>query len=77
MTPDLVLSLTGRAGGGRRLHVVDPMAGSGTVLAAARDGGHDAVGMDTDPMARVWTAPVDKNALARRAARGSFFNPEG
>ena len=54
------------------MRVVDPMAGSGTVLAVARDCGHDAAGMDTDPlavlMARVWTAPVDKDALARRAA---------
>lgn len=72
MTPDLVLSLMNRAGGGRRLRVVDPMAGSGTVLAVARDSGHDAVGMDTDPlavlMARVWTAPIDKRALLRRAS---------
>ena len=72
MTPDLVLSLMNRAGGGGRLRVVDPMSGSGTVLAVARDGGHDAVGMDTDPlavlMARVWTAPIDKRALLRRAS---------
>lgn len=72
MTPALVLSLMNRAGGGGRLRVVDPMAGSGTVLAVARDGGHDAVGMDTDPlavlMARVWTAPIDRGALLRRAS---------
>ena len=70
MTPDLVLgAMKGRRG---RMRVVDPMAGSGTVLAVARDCGHDAAGTDTDPlavlMARVWTAPVDKGALAGRAS---------
>ena len=70
MTPGLVLDIMkGRRG---PMRVVDPMAGSGTVLAVARDGGHGAAGTDTDPlavlMARVWTAPVDKGALARRAA---------
>ena len=70
MTPDLVLgAMKGRRG---PMRVVDPMAGSGTVLAVARDCGHDAAGTDTDPlavlMARVWTAPVDRAALARRAS---------
>jgi SAM-dependent methyltransferase len=43
--------------------VLDPMAGSGTVLRAASEQGHSAVGCDTDPlavlMARVWTTPID------------------
>lgn len=43
------------------LRVLDPMAGSGTVLAVAQASGHTALGFDTDPlavlMARVWTTP--------------------
>ena len=71
MTPDLVLDIM-KGGGGRRLRVVDPMAGSGTVLAVARDRGHCAAGTDTDPLAvliaGVWTAPVDRGAVIRRAS---------
>ena len=48
------------------------MAGSGTVLAVARDCGHSAAGTDTDPLAvliaGVWTAPVDRTVLLRRAS---------
>lgn len=43
--------------------VLDPMAGSGTVLRHAAEVGHVAIGFDTDPlarlMARVWTTPID------------------
>jgi len=43
--------------------VLDPMAGSGTVIRQATDLGHQAVGYDMDPlavlMARVWTTPVE------------------
>ena len=42
--------------------VLDPMAGSGTVLRHAGDMGHAAVGYDVDPLAvlisRVWTRPI-------------------
>ena len=42
--------------------VLDPMAGSGTVLRHAGDMGHTAIGFDVDPLAvlisRVWTTPV-------------------
>ena len=72
MAPDLVLGLMKKAGGGGRLRVVDPMAGSGTVLAVARDCGHCAAGTDTDPLAVLiagaWTTPVDRAALLRRAS---------
>ena len=72
MAPDLVLGLVNKASGGRRLRVVDPMAGSGTVLAVARDSGHSAAGTDTDPLAVLiagaWTAPIDRGALLRRAS---------
>jgi tRNA G10 N-methylase Trm11 len=43
--------------------VLDPMAGSGTVLRAAASHGLRAIGYDVDPlavlMARVWTQPLD------------------
>ena len=47
--------------------VLDPMAGSGTVLRHAGDMGHDAVGYDVDPLAvlisRVWTRPICDDAI--------------
>lgn len=49
--------------------VLDPMAGSGTVLRHAVDLGHRALGFDLDPlavlMARVWTTPVDDLAVEK------------
>jgi adenine-specific DNA methylase len=43
--------------------VLDPMAGSGTVLRHASDLGHRAIGFDMDPlavlMAQTWTTPLD------------------
>ena len=52
--------------------VLDPMAGSGTVLRAATAHGHRALGFDTDPlavlMARVWTTPLDPAILQIAAA---------
>lgn len=48
--------------------VLDPMAGSGTVLRQATHLGHRAIGFDMDPlavlMARVWTTPVDSTLVA-------------
>ncbi|HVZ28409.1 MAG TPA: hypothetical protein VG798_07105, partial [Rhizomicrobium sp.] len=56
----------------RRLVVLDPMSGSGTVLAVARAKGHRAVGVDMDPLAvllaKVWVQPVAKRAVVREAA---------
>jgi hypothetical protein len=47
--------------------VLDPMAGSGTVLRQASELGHTAIGFDLDPlavmMARVWTTPGDSTSL--------------
>jgi SAM-dependent methyltransferase len=47
--------------------VLDPMAGSGTVLRDATELGHRAIGFDVDPlavlMARVWTTPVSDNLI--------------
>jgi len=49
--------------------VLDPMAGSGTVLRQASQLGHRAVGFDTDPlsvrMSRVWTTPVIDETVDR------------
>lgn len=54
------------------IRVLDPMMGSGTVLAVARARGHSAVGIDIDPLAvllaRVWTTAVDVSKVQRKAA---------
>ena len=56
----------------KRLRILDPMAGSGTVLAIAQSNGHDAVGIDIDPlavlMAKVWTTPIDSERLKKKAS---------
>jgi DNA modification methylase len=71
MAPGIALRAV--SGSRRRLRVLDPMMGSGTVLVAARAKGHYAVGVDIDPLAvlisRVWTTAIDKSVvriLARR-----------
>lgn len=55
------------------LRVLDPMAGSGTVLAVARAKGHRAFGVDLDPLAvllaGVWTRTVDPEAVTEKAAQ--------
>jgi hypothetical protein len=47
--------------------VLDPMAGSGTVLRQAIELGHNAIGLDLDPLAvlmsRVWTHPVSDSVI--------------
>lgn len=57
--------------------VLDPMAGSGTVLRQATDLGHRAVGFDMDPLAvlmtRVWTTAINERLLdtiAERVTKG-------
>lgn len=66
MAPDLALDkLTSLKKGSL---VLDPMAGSGTVLRQAVDLGYEALGYDVDPlavlMARVWTTPVSGKSIA-------------
>ena len=52
--------------------VLDPMAGSGTVLKQAAALGHFAKGFDVDPlavmMARAWVSPLDATLLDKRSA---------
>lgn len=53
------------------LRILDPMAGSGTVLAVARAKGHRAFGMDLDPLAvllaGVWTRTINGEAVKETA----------
>ena len=69
MAPDLALDVIEDCKGS--LRVLDPMSGSGTVLAIARSKGHRAIGVDIDPLAvlisRVWTTEVDSEALQEKA----------
>jgi hypothetical protein len=66
----------------RRLKVLDPMCGSGTVLAVAAERGHKAYGRDVDPLAvlmatvattkvKVDDLPEMGEALAHRASRST------
>jgi SAM-dependent methyltransferase len=52
--------------------VLDPMAGSGTVVRHASELGLRAIGFDMDPlavlMARVWTTPVERGSLEEATA---------
>lgn len=65
MAPELVLSTLARVKS--HVRVLDPMAGSGTVLRAASEHGHSTLGFDLDPLAvliaRVWTTPVKDKAI--------------
>lgn len=51
--------------------ILDPMAGSGTVLRHASNLGHNAYGLDTDPLAvlisKVWNTPVDPSQVHQMA----------
>ena len=70
MAPGLALDVIAECD--RPLRILDPMSGSGTVLAVARSKGHHAVGVDLDPLAvlisRVWTTAVDIKAVQDTAA---------
>ena len=70
MSPEIALRVI--RGGKKRLRVLDPMVGSGTVVALAHSKQHSAIGIDIDPLAvlisKVWTSAVDAqrtNAKAR------------
>jgi len=69
MAPGIALEALGKSG--TSLRVLDPMAGSGTVLAVARANGHRTFGVDTDPLAvllaKVWTRPADYKRISEKA----------
>ena len=69
MAPGLALDLI--ADSRRPLRILDPMSGSGTVLAVAHSTGHHAFGVDLDPLAvlisRVWTTAIDVEAVQHTA----------
>jgi SAM-dependent methyltransferase len=69
MAPGIALEALGE--GLSNLNVLDPMAGSGTVLAVARAKGHHAFGTDLDPLAvllaRVWTREIDTDQVRAEA----------
>jgi DNA modification methylase len=71
MAPSIALKTVSAAK--NPLRVLDPMMGSGTVLAVARAEGHYAIGVDVDPLAvlisRVWTTSIDRDAALRTAAQ--------
>lgn len=71
MAPEIVFAELRR---NRRHRVVlDPMAGSGTTLVAARLGGHAAIGFDTDPLAvliaKVGASDIRKGSLRKAAEK--------
>ena len=57
----------------RPLRILDPMSGSGTVLAVAHSRGHHSIGVDLDPLAvlisRVWTTAIDVEAVRDTATK--------
>jgi SAM-dependent methyltransferase len=67
MAPDLAFEKLRKVS--KRAVVLDPMAGSGTVLRQAIDLGLRARGFDLDPLAvlmsKVWTTPVKDSAIER------------
>lgn len=69
MAPGIALEALGESKA--PLRVLDPMVGSGTVLAVARAKGHRAFGVDVDPLAvllaSVWTRAVDADKVNNKA----------
>jgi DNA modification methylase len=69
MAPSIALEVL--AGAEEPLRVLDPMMGSGTVLAVARSKGHRAIGLDLDPLAvlisKVWTTAIDAEEVRNKA----------
>ena len=71
MAPGIALEVVEEAS--RPLRILDPMMGSGTVLALASSRGHQAVGIDIDPLAvliaKVWTKPIDPDEVGESAIK--------
>ena len=70
MAPGIALAVISMAK--KQLRVLDPMMGSGTVIALARSKRHRAIGVDIDPLAvlvsKVWTTAI-KGEEAKTKAR--------
>ena len=70
MAPDIAFEVLAEV---RPRIVLDPMAGSGTVLRVASDAGCQGLGFDLDPLAvliaRVWNTPIEPGRIATRAER--------
>jgi DNA modification methylase len=70
MAPGIALDALGESK--TPLKVLDPMAGSGMVVAVARANGHKAFGVDLDPLAvllaSVWTRTIDARRVNGKAA---------
>ena len=70
MAPGIALSALSSAQ--KPLRVLDPMMGSGTVLAMARAHGHYATGVDVDPLAvllaKVWITATDQEEIVDAGA---------
>jgi hypothetical protein len=73
MAPDIAIDHLDSIEGASELAVLDPMCGSGTVLAAAAERGHAARGFDVDPLAvlmsSVATRAVDTGEVVAEAER--------
>jgi DNA modification methylase len=69
MAPGIALQIIAEAK--KPLRILDPMMGSGTVVALARAKGHRAVGVDIDPLAvlisKAWTTAADAEAARSKA----------
>lgn len=82
MAPGIALQVIAEAK--KPLRILDPMMGSGTVVALARARGHRAVGVDIDPLAvlisKTWTTAADAEATRSKArevlvrARNIFYS---
>lgn len=70
MAPGIALDVL--ANTKKKIRILDPMMGSGTVIAVARSKGHQAFGVDIDPLAvliaKVWSTVVNVEDVRRRAA---------
>jgi DNA modification methylase len=71
MAPEIVCSFIKEAK--KPIRILDPMMGSGTVVALAQSRKHHAIGVDIDPLAtliaRVWTAPVNSESVRQKAVQ--------
>jgi DNA modification methylase len=71
MAPEIICSLIRKSP--RPIRILDPMMGSGTVVALARAYNHHAIGIDIDPLAtliaRVWVSSVDQRIVMKESER--------